>query len=92
MTPTAQGKAAVHSPKLTAAFQTDYPARRSEQGKCATDADALESLQRHYSAFGLSLFPLAGRALVVTGAGVPTRTMPDIRCAWLYLRQIRGTP
>jgi hypothetical protein len=90
MTPTGQGKAAAHSPKLTAAFQTSYPAHRSERTECATDPGTLEDLQRRYTAHGLNLFQLAGRVLVATGPGVPSRTMPDLRCAWLYLRQLTG--
>jgi hypothetical protein len=83
------GEAAAHSPKQTAALISN-PAHASEHEQSATGADALEVLRRQYAEFGLSLFQLTGRTLVATGPGVPTRTMPDMRCAWMYLRQMRG--
>lgn len=85
-----QGKAAVHSPKLTAAFQTSYAAHLGEHSQCAIAADPMEVLRGQYAAFGLGLYQMGGMALLVTGPGVPSRTMPDARCAWLYLRQLRG--
>jgi hypothetical protein len=82
-------EAAAHSPKQTAA-PISNPAHRSEHTQSATEHDALEALQRQYAEFGLSLFQLMGRSVVATGPGVAARTMPDLRCAWMYLRQIRG--
>lgn len=70
--------------------QSDYPARLDEQEQFATDAEPLQALQRQYAAFGLGLYQLTGRALLVSGPHMASRSMPDERCARLFLRQLKG--
>jgi hypothetical protein len=89
MMPSPQGKTGPLA-KAKPVPQTLHVAHLSEQNQSATDADRMESLRRQFREFGLSVHQLTGQELAVTGQGAATRTMPDARCAWLYLRQLRG--
>jgi len=89
MMPSPQGKTGPLA-KAKPVPQDSYAAHRSEQSECATEGERLESLRRQFLAFGLSVHQLTGQELAVTGEGAASRTMPDARCAWLYLRQLRG--
>jgi hypothetical protein len=59
--------------------------------QCATPDCRLEALQRQFSAFGLSLSQLGcGQELALTGPLIGFKSLPDARCAWMVLRQLRG--
>lgn len=59
--------------------------------QCASVEERLEALQRQFSAIGLTLRQLGcGRELALTGPTLGLKTLPDIRCAWMLLRQLRG--
>lgn len=89
MMPSPQGKTGPLT-KAKPVYQDSYTAHRSEPSECDTDGERLESLRRQFLSLGLSVHQLTGAEMVVTGPGAPSRSVPDIRSGWLYLRQMRG--
>lgn len=53
------------------------------------DDAALAVLRRQFAAIGLSVYRLLGSELAVTGSS-SSWCLPDERCAWAYLRHLRG--
>jgi hypothetical protein len=55
------------------------------------DVTRLSKLSSQYAAVGMGLYPLDGTSLLVTAPWLGmSRTVPDIRAAAIYLRQIGG--
>ena len=52
--------------------------------------NAFNRLVRQFQAFGLGLYPLSGDALLCSSPLGMSRTLPDLRSAKMYLRQIGG--
>jgi hypothetical protein len=69
-------------------FDTDPTSDSREDHPSAEDA-RLASLRQQFAPFGLSVYRLIGSELALTGAGL-SRSLPDDRCAWMLLRQLKG--
>lgn len=82
-----RGKAAALS--QIAALPIDTPTADSRDHKDISDDERLTALRRQFAPFGLSIYRLIGSELALTGVGL-SRCLPDDRCAYVYLRQLRG--
>lgn len=73
-----------------AAPSTDtHPTANSGEANPSADDERLTALRRQFAPFGLSVYRLIGSELALTGVGL-SRCLPDDRCAYVYLRQLRG--
>jgi hypothetical protein len=82
------GKAAVHAlVSNTATFLSDHETAYAD--RISEHATRLDALRRQFHQLGLNLVQLTGDELAVTGPGTCGAALPDIRCAALYLRDLR---
>lgn len=55
----------------------------------ADDDARIDALRRQLRPFGLSVCRMLGSELAVTGERF-SRALPDVRCGWVLVRQLRG--
>lgn len=61
------------------------------QKSTESDLSIFARLAKQFTQLGLSLYPLDGQALLVSSHRLgKSRTLPDLRSAQIYLRQIGG--
>lgn len=73
--------------------QTTYQSAALHNGLSPDDTEGedarIDALQRQLRPFGLSVCRMLGSELAVTGERF-SRALPDVRCGWMLLRQLRG--
>lgn len=83
-------KGAASPAKVQAApYVTNFPTTEDWEPDVSAGDERLSSLQRQFQPFGLSIHRMGGAELAISGVGF-AKSVPDARCAWLLLRQLRG--
>lgn len=87
---TQQRKGAASPAKVQAApYVSSAPTSEDWEPDGSADDARLSALRRHLAPFGLSVHRMLGTELALSGPGY-ARSVPDTRCAWLLVRQLRG--
>ncbi|WP_342616572.1 hypothetical protein [Rhodoferax sp. GW822-FHT02A01] len=98
MCPSANGpnEKAVNALAGNSTASQDTQQRDSSGNQCPSQMvpeipNLFNRLARQYMAMGLGLYPLSGDTLLVSSPVLGmSRTLPDLRAAQIYLRQIGG--
>lgn len=75
--------------KVPAAPITDVPKPEGWEADGSAGDPRLSALRLQLAAYGLSVHRMQGTELAVSGSGF-ARMVPDTRCAWLLVRQLKG--
>jgi hypothetical protein len=85
-----QRKEATSIAPAAASHQVSNPfTLAGEHTDSSGDSTRLVALRLQLARYGLSACTLSGKELLLTGPGT-SRLAPDIRSAWMYLRQLDG--